>query len=1091
MALPTSGNEINFGALPDNRSSASKANISLKQESEFFAIGAVGPTGTSRANLNSEPYAISEFGGANYPNSVFSEVVAKLSTTTVGEYVDGETGARIYWDVDDGTTDNYTAGLKLVSDNSIVISETLDFDGSGATKYVTLGAIPNIAEATDKYYPFVTTGTYTNAVSSSIDHFDQIAGTTINAVSVQTLDASSETNAITFGLSTSAGTVTSRAWTFSNASNGDNSAISLGSSTSATPTVTYTGTGLFPVNLIQYGNPSTSRNNNSAAAINVDVRYNDAIDSLTIDDTTINVSSVDGSNNATFTCYSEGYDGTLTIGYDTNSSTGDTSYTNTTEAVDTLYQRESISKNFTISSAGTYYPKAHHGGSATVGSSFIVAPALAYSTTNDQTIDVGATQGMAASVSAGTNASVAITSSPNIGGGTNSATMTPGSNNGRYTISYAGTADYLPNNVNNQTDILTVRPKIDSLTPSPSTVYGLGSYTSGYTPTGVSTTNTTVTAVTTGTISGTGYSWTKPSGTPVGGGGTGDSTVTMNFSGASGTKTFNLTVSGHAIGSVDTTSTQASANVTYVAYTQQNITSVTPTSGDYRRGATSITVGWTSINVALVDIYLMANNTSYTTNIQQANAYDSLTSANTSEGRSYSAAIVDVGRSNVGRYNVRVQDAADTLPSTTAVSTINVLDTAPTTPGAFQDTAGGYNTSLVMSWAASSYVYQYILEKSDGDSDGSYNTTLATQTGTSYNLTAGSTSTYGPFYYRVRAKNFAQDGLTTEYSNYNTARRFLIYPTLTTSKNQITPSSATITTAGSVSFSTPQPATDNVSKYVYSTNSHCSITNSTQGDGSSVISHTTAVLTSTSVGTKTINLTVSGLSGQNNISGGSATITVNYAPEVTLVSVTGATPTWYTSTSLTVNTGWQGFALNTVADNLQIKLFNSSNNQVGSTQTIYGNSIGQGSAGGTANYNHTWGTISGVATGYYFKSIAYDDENQASYEATSATFDIDGVSSYTVYGQEIFWNAGIIGYDTLISAADTTADGSNTNITETLYAITGTLADGVVLYDDEDLEPAHKFDGNYKYFKAGSYCFKIKGDTLPRGEIDDIRSIVP
>jgi hypothetical protein len=245
------------------------------------------------------------------------------------------------------------------------------------------------------------------------------------------------------------------------------------------------------------------------------------------------------------------------------------------------------------------------------------------------------------------------------------------------------------------------------------------------------------------------------------------------------------------------------------------------------------------------------------------------------------------------------------------------------------------------------------------------------------------------------------------------------------------------------------------------------------------------------VGTKTINLTVSGLSGQNNISGGSATITVNYAPEVTLVSVTGATPTFYTSTSLTVNTGWQGFALTTMVDKLDIKLFNSSNNQVGSTQTIYGNSIGQGSAGGTANYNHTWGTISGVATGYYFKSIAYDDENQASYEATSATFDIDGVSSYTVYGQEIFWNAGIIGYDTLISAADTTADGSNTNITETLYAITGTLADGVVLYDDEDLEPAHKFDGNYKYFKAGSYCFKIKGDTLPRGEIDDIRSIVP
>ena len=133
MALPSSGNEINFGALTDNRSSASKADISLRQESQLFASGAVGPTGTSRDNLNAEPHAISEFGGADYPNTLFSNVVAKVSTTTIGEYVDGETGARIYWDVDDGTTDDYTAGLKLASDNSIVLSETLDFDGYNTT----------------------------------------------------------------------------------------------------------------------------------------------------------------------------------------------------------------------------------------------------------------------------------------------------------------------------------------------------------------------------------------------------------------------------------------------------------------------------------------------------------------------------------------------------------------------------------------------------------------------------------------------------------------------------------------------------------------------------------------------------------------------------------------------------------------------------------------------------------------------------------------------------------------------------------------------------------------------------------------------
>ena len=200
-----------------------------------------------------------------------------------------------------------------------------------------------------------------------------------------------------------------------------------------------------------------SRNTSTNTAV-LDIRYNNAIDSLAIDDTTINVSSVDGADNATFTCYSEGYVGTLTIGYDTNNTTSDTSYTNTTEAVSTLYVRESISKNFTISSAGTYYPKAHHGGNAVVGSSFIVAPALAYTTTNNQTINVSTTQAFAASVSAGTNASVAITSSPNIGSGTNSATMTPLLKTGDFTISYAGTADY--SQTNNQTDILSVDPTV-------------------------------------------------------------------------------------------------------------------------------------------------------------------------------------------------------------------------------------------------------------------------------------------------------------------------------------------------------------------------------------------------------------------------------------------------------------------------------------------------------------------------------------------------------------------------------------------------------------------------------------------------------
>ena len=334
MALPTSGNEINFGALADNRSSASKANISLKQESGFFAAGAVGPTGTSRANLNAEPYAMSEFGGANYPNSVFSFVTAKLSTTVVGEYVDGEAGARIYWYINDGTTDDYTAGLKLVSDNSIVISAVNPTNGNNTNAYVTLGTIPNIAEATDKYYPFVTTGTYTNAVSSSMDHFDQLTGASINGVSTQYVNSSGQTTGITFGHSNTNGVVTSRVWTITNASNGDNSAVSITTSAGTTPAVTFTGTGTFPIGLSLYGNPSTARNVDTDST-NVNVQYVNAIDNIAQSQGNVNVSAVDGSGNATFVCDSEGYNGTLTIGYDDNDTASDTSYTKTTEPVNT------------------------------------------------------------------------------------------------------------------------------------------------------------------------------------------------------------------------------------------------------------------------------------------------------------------------------------------------------------------------------------------------------------------------------------------------------------------------------------------------------------------------------------------------------------------------------------------------------------------------------------------------------------------------------------------------------------------------------------------------------------------------------------
>ena len=94
-------------ALPNNN-----GNYAFSAESNTFASGAtvgdqdnynnVGDT-TDRDLLKASPHSISEFYGANHPNSNFSSVVAKLTDgtdVTSNGYVDGD-NARIYFTVDD------------------------------------------------------------------------------------------------------------------------------------------------------------------------------------------------------------------------------------------------------------------------------------------------------------------------------------------------------------------------------------------------------------------------------------------------------------------------------------------------------------------------------------------------------------------------------------------------------------------------------------------------------------------------------------------------------------------------------------------------------------------------------------------------------------------------------------------------------------------------------------------------------------------------------------------------------------------------------------------------------------------------------
>ena len=132
MALPTSG-QISLSAIANNKDSASLDNLSLSTLSSQFAsgssVGDVDANSTAnqtadRNQLNSAPFALSEFRGAEFVNAFFDTVVAQLADGTVvtsNGYVDGESGRISFRVVDDSLGPSYTAGLKRASDNSILV----------------------------------------------------------------------------------------------------------------------------------------------------------------------------------------------------------------------------------------------------------------------------------------------------------------------------------------------------------------------------------------------------------------------------------------------------------------------------------------------------------------------------------------------------------------------------------------------------------------------------------------------------------------------------------------------------------------------------------------------------------------------------------------------------------------------------------------------------------------------------------------------------------------------------------------------------------------------------------------------------------
>jgi len=358
MALPSSG-QIHFGALADNRDSASRSDVAMSAYAQVFASGsAVGDVdGNSTANqtadrnaLNSAPYALSEFYDAEYVNEFYDTVVAQLNDGTVvtsNGYVDGES-ARISFNVNDATLGNsYTAGLKLASDGSIVVSATETESGTGV-KTIAFTA-PSRAAATDVYYPFVTTGTYENAVGANINHYDAIGAVSITDPSDTTVAASNTTHQITHARSIGdTSSLTAYAWTFATVTAGDDGGNpNPTSATTSTPTVTYTGPGTYTANLTVYGGPSNARNNTAASQVTHTIEYTDSI--------TANDQSTGKNEGATITCVGthKGIAGGIKIGYVNVNDTGTFLASDTSDSTDSRFQAsDPISKGVTAASLG-------------------------------------------------------------------------------------------------------------------------------------------------------------------------------------------------------------------------------------------------------------------------------------------------------------------------------------------------------------------------------------------------------------------------------------------------------------------------------------------------------------------------------------------------------------------------------------------------------------------------------------------------------------------------------------------------------------------------------------------------------------------
>ena len=700
------------------------------------------------------------------------------------------------------------------------------------------------------------------------------------------------------------------------------------------------------------GNPTSQATRNQLTGItgDIDVRYNRQIVSISRSPQNVN-----HGGSVTIGATAKGATATMRIGYGSNNANA-TFDAQSDKVVDTLYVADAETEAFTLShssptnstSREIVYPKAQYttGTSAFgVGSAIYILPTLTYSTSGDKTVNAnGSAQTFSATLAAGYNAGMTISS--NFNGTTqsgygNNLSITPGTANGVYTISFAGTAD--DSQTNNQTDTLTVRPTVSLVEDnSKTTADVLGSYSSGLTPTGFSVTSLAFTATAVGdTIQ---YNWSPPGDfTTTSGGGTSQSFLQGSFQGGANTQDydFDINVSGGGA-----TSTDATVTIATTVLSQQALTSLTTDNQSVRRGASGdLGVNFTSTNMAKADIVLcFADTTSGdevddldSHNLSHVNGQNLTNTKNTATAQSFDYNVPDVGVTKTGLYDVFVRDEDSTgehLPEARTGTTydIVVIDKAPTDPGNFSTTAGGYSGDQAIAWSASTYAAKYKVYRATSEG-GSYSH-IATPTSATHTITADANNTLN-FYYKILAQNDNSyvdnnggPSTSDESSGFNTARNYIVFPVgantknVITNNNQIVRTSLNNSTSTSFTFSNPTNETDAASIVSYAYSLTTDPGGATLNNTSTQNAQFVAGSNSSASGTGVVQLitTLEGGNDSDTTCTSSSNIKVKHYPKIT-ASSTFPNPTKKNLTNITISSiNYQGYRNNGTAMTLTFRI---------------------------------------------------------------------------------------------------------------------------------------------------------------------------